>query len=102
MAGQPVTISFQQYQFIGAHQTVTPTAASGVTVPAGANAILAQAVGQNVRIKFDGAQPSPTSGFQIRAGDPPVLLVLHEGQFFYVINETSGGTFEWIGVSQPN
>ena len=101
MANQPVTIGFQGYQFVGTHQTVTPTSASGITIPAGANAILMQAVGQNVRMKFDGAQPSPTSGFQLRAGDPPVLFVGHEGMFFYVIGEVSGATFEWIGVSQP-
>jgi hypothetical protein len=96
------TISFSSYQFVGQHQTVTPTSSSPIVIPAGANAILMQAVGQNARVKFDGAQPSPTSGFQIRAGDPPVLFVGHEGQFFYVITEASGGTFEWIGVSQPN
>lgn len=102
MANQPLTISFPQFQFVGLEQTVTPTAASGITIPAGANAILMQAIGQNMRMKFDANQPSPTAGFQLRAGDPPILLVAHEGFFFYVITEASGGTFEWIGVSQPN
>lgn len=100
MANQPVTIGFQPYQFVGAHQTYTPNASTGIPVPAGANALLLQAVGQNVRVKFDAAAPSASAGFQLRAGDPPILIVLHEGQFFYVINEVAGGTLEVQPVSQ--
>ena len=101
MANQPVTIGFQPYLFIGQHRTFTPTASTGVDVPAGANALLVQAVTQNIRFKMDGNQPSPTSGFQLRAGDPPILIVLHEGQFFYAIAETAGGILETQAVNQP-
>lgn len=97
-------ITFPRYTFVGPHMSISGlSSAQPVTFPAGAaaNGWLVQAVGQNVRIKFDGNNPSASSGFQIRAGDPPFLLVApNNAFFFYAIQETASATLEVQAVSQ--
>ncbi len=104
MAHPITTISFQGYQFVGAQTTVANmTAAVGIALPTNANAFLLQATGQNVRITLDGQPPTAGHGFQIRAGDPPVLIVFptYGNGSLQAIQETSGAFLEVIGVSQP-
>ncbi len=101
MANQPATsINFQALQFVGIHNTIACTTAQVITLPTGANAMLIQATGQNIRIRFDNTNPTPASGFQIRAGDPPTLLVLPSGSSFLAIQEAASGFLEWQGVAQ--
>ena len=98
------TIAFPAYQFVGSHVTYpTLTAATAIILPAGANGWLLQATGANVRIKFgSGDTPSASSGFQIRAGDPPFLFIAPNGNyFFYAIQESATGVLETQPVSQP-
>lgn len=101
MPNQPATsISFQPYQFVGSHNTIACTTVQPITLPTGANAILVQATGQNIRIRFDGANPTAASGFQIRAGDPPTLIILGNSVTFLALQETASGFLEWQGVAQ--
>lgn len=102
MANQPATsINFQALQFVGGHNTIACTTAQVITLPSGANAMLIQATGQNIRIPFDGTNPTAASGFQIRAGDPPTLLVLPDSnRSFLAIQEAASGFLEWQGVAQ--
>lgn len=101
MANQPATsISFQAIQFVGGHNTQACSSSTTITLPNGANAMLIQATGQNIRIRFDNTAPTAASGFQIRAGDPPTLLVLPSGSSFLAIQEAASGFLEWQGVAQ--
>lgn len=102
MANQPATsINFQAIQFVGNHNTQACPSSTTITLPNGANAILIQATGQNIRIRFDNTAPTPASGFQIRAGDPPTLIVLPDTmRSFLAIQEAASGFLEWQGVAQ--
>jgi hypothetical protein len=79
-------------QFIpnGAHAdgTVISTA-TVLTPPAGATKLLIQALGQNVRFTLDGTTPTATLGFQLKAGDPPVLIPSRAGLTITVIEEAA-------------
>lgn len=103
MAGPFTTIHFPNLQYVGDHVSYSSIATSTpVTLPAGANGWLIQAVGQNVRIKLgSGNQPSSGGGFQLQTGQLPVLLLApNSGYFFYVIQETATASFEVQPVSQ--
>ena len=99
--GGGIYYSFQAMQFIGIHNTIACTTQQVITLPNGANAMLIQATGQNIRIRFDGNPPTAASGFQIRSGDPPTLIVLPDTmRSFLAIQEASSGFLEWQGVAQ--
>ena len=60
---------------IGSHVDGTDIS-SAVTLAAadGATKLLIQALGQNVRLTLDGTTPTASKGFQLAAGDPPVMI----------------------------
>lgn len=71
------------YSPIAEHVTSTTWPGTGLrlTVPNNANGMLIQALTQNIRIKIvppnaasNPAIPNASSGFQIKAGDPPRFL----------------------------
>lgn len=95
----PTLIAFQPYQFVGTHQSLSVSSVTPVSLPAGCNAVLVQATGQNVRIRFDGNNPTTGSGFQIRAGDPPFLLPMSQTTFL-ALQEAATATLEVQGVAQ--
>lgn len=91
----------QPLQVVGNHSTYLPSAVTPIPVPNGANALLMQATGQNVRIKLDGTNPTTGGGFQIRAGDPPFLLVVQPNSPpILALQETATATLEVQGVIQ--
>lgn len=97
-----VIISYPPLEFKGPQTTwANMTAAVGIGLPAGANALLVQATVQDVRITFDGQPPTATHGYQLRAGDPAVIVVLMAGGSLQAIQATSGALLEVIGVSIP-
>ena len=55
----------------------------------GANKILIQALTQNVRYTLDGSVPTATAGFQLKAGDPPVIISILGITVLKVIEETA-------------
>lgn len=50
--------------------------------------ILMQALTQNVRYTLDGTTPTASKGFQLKAGDPPVIVFV-AGNILTVIEETA-------------
>lgn len=105
MANQPVTVYFPGVLPVGGHLSIAVNTVQPVILPTNANAWLVQAVTQNVRITLDagagGAMPTPTHGFQLRAGDAPVLIVAPNiNFFFYAIAEVAGAFLEVQPVSQ--
>lgn len=87
---------------IGAHNdgtaistAVTLTPPSGLA--AGVARLLIQAIGQNVRYTLDGTPPTATTGFQIVAGDPPIVIPIAPGTTVKVIEEaaTADIQYQW-------
>lgn len=90
------------YEFrpVGSHaQDATISSATTLTPAAGARSLLIQAINQNVRMTLDGTTPTTTKGFQLKAGDPPVLVFISEDAdnptTVIVIEETATGTVEY-------
>lgn len=80
----------------GGHHTYTPgAAASTVFIPKQARGILVQALTQNIRYTLDGTSPTAGSGFQLKAGDPPLYIELGDRINLKVIRETSGAVLEY-------
>lgn len=74
---------------ISSAQTLTPPD-SNVTK------LLIQALTQNVRITLDGATtPTATIGFQIKAGDPMMIIPIGSRTVIRVIEEASGADLQY-------
>lgn len=81
---------------IGAHaEDTTVSSATTLTTPSGATKILLQALTQNVRFTLDGTTPTASLGFQLKAGDPPIIIPLKAGQSVILIEETASATIEY-------
>lgn len=108
MANQPVAITFPAIQLIGVHQTYTCTTQQSVTLPVDANGNptangwYLQATGQDVWIRFDNNPPGVNGGFQLRAGDPPILFIAPgPGFFFKAIQAAATGFLQAQPINQP-
>lgn len=66
-----------------------------LSVPLHAQSILMQALTQNIRYTLDGTTPTASTGFQLKAGDPPRLVVLSNRITLKFIRETSGAILEY-------
>lgn len=68
-----------------------------LTPPVGANKIMFQALTQNIRFTLDGTDPTATLGFQLQAGDPPVILTIESRAAIKVIEEaaTADLQYQW-------
>jgi len=89
-----------QFDPVGSH--VDGTVITGVvtlTPPTGATKLLIQALDQNIRITLDGTAPDATTGFQIKAGDPMLLIPLGNATVIKVIEEaaTADINMQWGG-----
>lgn len=80
---------------IGSH-TVNNSLSSAATLtkPAGARSLLAQALTQNIRFTLDGTTPTASTGFQLKAGDPPVLIPV-VGSTIKFIEETATAVLQY-------
>lgn len=92
------------YTPIGGSIESSVAAVKTVSLPAGANGFLVQALGQNVRITLDNSDPTASTGLQLKAGDPVRLLALGGGGFFKVLQEAATAYFycqpvrvDWVG-----
>lgn len=68
-----------------------------VTIPRGVNALLVQAVDANIRYTLTNqANPSPTSGFRLTAGNDPLVIRVIDltGMRFACIAEAAGAVLE--------
>ena len=78
------------FAVIGAHTANNNLAgAVALTPPAGANAVLLQAITQNVRYTLDNSAPTATVGFQLRSSDPPLIIDIGPGMTIQAIQETA-------------
>jgi hypothetical protein len=66
-----------------------------LTVPADARNLLIQALTQNIRYTLDGTTPTATAGFQIRAGDSPILIPLGDDTVVTVIQEAATADMQY-------
>lgn len=64
-----------------------------INVPKGVNALLVQAVEQNIRYVLVGT-PSQTSGFLLTAGNDPIAIPVVSGMTVQFIAETAGARLE--------
>ena len=71
------------------------SSAATVTIPTGATKILVQALGQNVRITLDGTTPTTTKGFQLKAGDPVILIPLGNASALKFIEEAATADLQY-------
>lgn len=88
---------------IGAHTTdATISAATDLTKPAGATALILQATGQAVRYTLDGTTPTASTGFRLAANERVELAIGSGVSIVKVIEETSSGAVQWQwGVLLP-
>ena len=60
---------------IGSHSDGDDISSAATLTPAdGATKLLIQALDQNVRLTLDGTTPTASKGFQLVAGDAPVMI----------------------------
>lgn len=96
-----IAIINQPYQVVGNQQSLSVASATPVPLPNGANGMLIQAIGQNVRITLDGSAPTTSHGYQIRAGDPAVVLLMQPNSpTLQAIQEAATAIFEVLGIIQ--
>lgn len=75
---------------LGAHADGTDvSSAATLTPPAGAGKLMLQALDQNVRYTLDGTTPTATKGFQLKAGDPPIILGIGGNTVVKLIEEAA-------------
>lgn len=81
---------------IEAHESVSlPNGAVWpLSFPQGAKAILMQALTQNIRYTLTGTDPNATRGFQMKAGDPPILVEI-ESAVLKFFAETNGAVLQY-------
>ena len=81
---------------IGVHVSAPNIASATTLTPAsGATKILWQALTANVRYTLDGSAPTASTGFQIKAGDPPFIIQLSDNITIKVIQEAGGADLEY-------
>lgn len=73
-------------------------AATTLAPPAGARRVLLQALTQNVRYTLDGTAPTASLGFQLKAGDPPVVIPVGDTVVLKVIEEAATASLQeqWL------
>lgn len=84
---------------VGSHSDgATISSATTLTPPTGATKILIQALDQNVRFTLDGTAPTASLGFQLKAGDPAVMIPVGAGMTLKVIEEaaTADLQYQWL------
>jgi len=63
-------------------------------VPTQCNCVAVQALGQNIRFTLSGTNPTASSGFQLKAGDPAILLEIADTVTLKFIGEASGAILQ--------
>jgi hypothetical protein len=101
MAKDPSIIQAVELFFtpVGAHNDGLAIAAAQTLTPPSADVskLLIQALVQNVRYTLDGSAPAANTGFQLKAGDPPVIIPITSATTVKVIEETATADlqFQW-------
>lgn len=92
------------FTLVGAHQQdTTVSTATVLTIPSGANAVLFQCTGQNIRYTLDGSNPTSTRGFVLVANAAPVLVTFPGDNAVVTVIETAvSAAVEWQFVRLCN
>jgi len=91
-----VLVTYQPPVPTGSHtEDATISAATTLTQPAGANAVLIQAETQNIRYTLDGSTPTATLGFIIEAGKKELIDVPTSGMTIKIIEEAASAKASW-------
>lgn len=94
----PASIQSVEFHFtpVGAHSDgVSISSVQTLTCPADASKLLIQALGQNVRYTLDGTVPTASKGFQLKAGDPPVIIPVTSSTTVKVIEESATADLQY-------
>lgn len=63
-------------------------------IPKQCNCVAVQAVTQNIRFTLDGTNPTASSGFVMKAGDPAVKIEITQTTVLKFIAETAGAILQ--------
>lgn len=86
----------EAYAVVGAHASGTDISSAVVlTKPAGATAIIIQALTKNIRFRLDGVNPTAAAGFQIQADTSPLFLAV-PGADVRVIQEAATASMHYF------
>ena len=78
------------------HHTYSMGAAAlTLSLPLHAGRIMMQALTQNIRYTLDGTTPNATTGFQLKAGDPPREIEITSGMTLKFFREAAGAVLEY-------
>jgi len=81
---------------LGAHSDGLAISTAQTLMPPGsASKLLIQALTQNVRYTLDGTTPTSSLGFQLKAGDPPLVLPINAAVTVKVIEEAATADLEY-------
>jgi hypothetical protein len=81
---------------IGAHNSgLSISSAVTLTPPAGATKLLIQTLTQNIRYTLDGTTPTASKGFQLVAGDPPIIIPIGHDMTVKIIEEASTASLQY-------
>lgn len=81
---------------VGSHNDNADISGTVLLTPAtNAKKLLIQTTDANVRYTLDGTTPSGTVGFQLKDGDPPVVLPVSGTQGFMVIVESGTASLQY-------
>lgn len=81
---------------VGAHSSgLTISSATTITIPDAASKWMVQALAQNVRYTLDGTAPEAAKGFQLKAGDPPVIIPLGNATVIKAIQEAATASLQY-------
>lgn len=94
MAGKRQTYQ-KPMALVGAHaRNASLSSAVTLAAPSGANALMIQALTQNVRYTLDGSVPTASQGFQLAAGALTTIPV-GSGTTVKLIEETGSASVEY-------
>lgn len=63
-------------------------------VPRQCNCVAVQALTQNIRFTLDGTNPTASSGFQLKAGNPAIKIEMADTVTLKFIREAAGAVLE--------
>jgi hypothetical protein len=89
--------SGMSFRPIGAHADGVDISGVVIISPPSSDAkkLLIQALGQNVRFTLDNSSPTTSKGFQLKAGDPPLILDITGNAIVKVIQEASTADLQY-------
>lgn len=76
------------------HRTQLVNALFTYNVPKQCNCVAVQATVQNIRYTTNGTNPTAASGFQMVAGNPPILIEITQTTVLKFIAETAGAILQ--------